>query len=246
MNRTDWKLWDNITFKTLGYRKNFDLISQNENIITQYDGMVSELRITKRKPPIPVGEYGFSVWNIELGKKLGVDLKKLIKDHEIENIYSELVAMINKGVLNIEDYSKVVFVNTFILNEAYRKHGITQEFTEMLYRDFYCDNVAIVMLVKPFQENTIDSEYYLQHKAVVLKNRFDGLDARTVSAREYYGLDALMEKNDKELNDYKLFNIASKSGFSRLNESHLFLFSPEKTVERMKEKIEFSQVAETK
>lgn len=246
MNRTDWKLWDNITFKTLGYRKNFDLISQNENIITQYDGMVSELRIIKRKPPIPVGEYGFSVWNIELGKKLGINLKKLIKDHEIENIYSELVTMINKKILNIEDYNKVVFVNTFILNSGYRKHGITEEFTEMLYRDFYYDNVAIVMLVKPFQNNTIDAEYYLQHKAVILKNKLNGSDALKVSAREYYGLDELMKKNDRELNDYKLFNVASKCGFSRLNDSYLFLFSPEKVIERMKKKIEFSQIIETK
>ena len=246
MNRTDWKLWDNLTFKTLGYRKNFDLISNNENIITQYDGMVSELRIVQRKPPVPVGEYGFSVWNIELGKKLGVDLNKLIKDHEIENIYHELVAMIYEGEIDIEQYKKVVFVNTFILNKKYRKHGITQEFIEMLFRDFYSDDVAIVMLVKPFQNNTIDSEHYLQHKAVVLRNRFDGLDAQTVSAREYYGLDELMEKNDRELNDYKLFNVANKCGFSRLDDSYLFLFSPEKVTERMKEKIEYSQVVETK
>ncbi len=246
MNRTDWNLWDSIIFKTLGYRKNFDLISNNENIITQYDGMVSELRITTHQSPVPIGEYGFSVWNIEMGKQLGVDLNKLIKDYEIENIYSELVTMIYEGEINIEEYKRVVFVHNFILNNNYRKRGITEEFTEMLYRDFYSDDVAIVVLVQPFQNNTIDSEHYLQHKAVLLKNRPDGRDKRLVSAREYYGLDELMGKNDRELNDYKLFNVASKCGFSRLDDSYLFLFSPEKIIERMKEKIKFSQVPETK
>lgn len=246
MNRTDWNLWGDITFKTLGYRKNFDFINNNESIITQYEGMISEIRVSDRLYPRPVGEYGFSVWNIELGKQLGVNLNKLIKEHEIENTYSELVKIIEDNEINVRDYKKIVLVNTFILNKNYRKHGITEEFTEMLYRDFYCDGIAIIMLVKPFQNNPIDCDYYLNKRNVILKDNIDFPNPQKVSSRKYYDLDELMEKNDNEINDYKLFNVASKCGFSRLNDSYLFLFSPEKTVERMKEKIEFSQVADTK
>jgi hypothetical protein len=246
MNKIDWNLWDNITFKTLGYRKNFDMVSNNENIITQYDGMINEVRILTRQYPRPVGEYNFSVWNIELGKKFGVNIYNLIKDFEVENTYGELVELIREGDIDIEDYKKIVFVNTMILNKDYRKRGITQEFIEMLYRDFYDEGVAIIMLVKPFQDNTMDVDYYLNHKAVALKDSIDNPKTTIVSGRVYYGLNELVDKTDTELNEYKLFNVASKCGFSRIDESHLFLFSPEKTIERLEEKINFSQEVEFK
>jgi len=95
MKRLDWNLWNNITFKTQAYRKNFDVINRNENFITEYDGMISEIRVNKRKPPRLVGEYGFSVWNIGLGKRFAVDFNKLIKEHAFENTYGELIKIIN-------------------------------------------------------------------------------------------------------------------------------------------------------
>ena len=244
MERQDIKLWSNLTFKTLGYRKNFDFVSTNENIITLYDGMVSEIRMTKRIPPRPVGEYSFSVWNIDLGNKLGVDLEELIKAHDTENTYSELFDVIKKDVIEVRDYKKIVLVHTFVLNEKYRQRGITEEFVEMLYRDFYCEETAIIMLVKPFQDNPIDADYYLNHKAVLIRENLNKADDFTVSAKQYYGLNELLEKNDTEINEYKLFNVATKCGFSRINESFLFLFDPEKTLERMQKKLKNSQVVE--
>ena len=242
----DWNLWDNITFKTLGYRKNFDMVSNNENIITQYDGMINETRLLTRQYPRPVGEYNFSVWNIELAKKFGVDIYNLIKDYEVESTYGELIELIRNGDIDIMDYNKIVFVNTMILNKDYRKRGITEEFIEMLYRDFYTEGVAIIMLVKPFQDNASDVDYYLNQNAVALKNSIDNPEPKIVSARVYYGLNELLDKTDTELNEYKLFNVANKCGFSRIDESHLFQFSPDKTIERLKEKIEFSQEFEPK
>ena len=234
-----------MTFKTLGYRKNFDLIDNNENIITLYDGMVSEIRLEKRIPPRPVGEYGFSVWNIELGKKFDIDLEKLIKAHDSENTYSELFDVIKKDVIEVRDYKKIVLVHTFILNKEYRKRGITEEFIEMLYRDFYCEDTAIIMLVKPFQDNPIDADFYFNRKAVLIKDSLNKAMDFSVTATEYYGLDELAGKTDTEMNEYKLFNVASKCGFERINDSFLFIYSPAKTLERMQKKLSYSQQVES-
>jgi len=244
MKRRDWNLWNNITFKTKGYRKNFDIVNTNEKFITEYDGTVSEIRLEERKPPRPIGEYGFSVWNIGLGKKFGVDFNKLIKEHELEDTYRELIRVIMKKEIDVSDYKKIVLVHTFILNKDYRKRGITEEFIEMLYQDFYSDDIAIIMLVKPFQDNLIDSDFYFNRKYVLVREALNDKGI-AVPATEYYSLNELREKNDTEINEYKLFAVAHKCGFQRINESYLFLFSPQKIEKRWKEKEKFSQRVET-
>lgn len=244
MKRKDWKLWSNVSFKTQGYRKNFDIINTNENFITEYDGSISEIRLEERKPPRPIGEYGFSVWNIGLGSKFAVDFKKLVKEHAFEDSYKELVRMIKKNKIDIDSYKKIVLVHTLVLNKDYRKRGVTEEFVEMLYRDFYCDDVAIIMLVKPFQDNLIDADFYFNRKHVLIKEELRG-HAIAVPATEYYSLNELLEKTDTEINEYKLFAAAQKCGFQRINESYLFLFTPEKIEERLAKKQKLSQRVET-
>lgn len=243
MERQDWNLWNNITFKTQGYRKNFDIINTNEKFITEYEGTISELRIDERKPPRPVGEYSFSVWNIELGEKFDVDFNKLVKQHGADDLYKELIESVINNEFNIHDYKKIVLVQTLVLNKNYRKHGITEEFIEMLYRDFYCNDVAIIMLVKPYQNNLVNTEYF-KHKKVIVNETLKAVNAIGVPATEYYSLNELLNNEDIELNEYKLFAVANKCGFQRLNNSHLFLLSPEKIGARMLEKQEFSQQVE--
>jgi hypothetical protein len=242
MDSKDWNLWSNITFKTQGYRKNFDLVTDNENIITEYEGTISEIRLKEQKPPIVVGEYGFSVWNIVLGKKFGVNINELIEKHHIENTYAELIEVVRKKDFIINEYKKVVLIHTFILKKDYRKRGITQEFVEMLYRDFYCENIAIVALVKPFQDNPIDSDYYFNRKSVQVKESFKITEGISVPAIVYYSLQELIENKDKEMTEYKLFSVASKCGFNRIDDSFLFLLSPEKTIERMEEKHQYINI----
>jgi len=232
MDRKDINLWSKFTFKTLGYRKNFNLISDNDNFITLYDGMISEIRLKERKPPRPVGEYRFSILNIELGLKFNVDFRKLIKEHTIENDYAELI----DNEININKYKKIVLLHTFILNKDYRKRGTTEEFIEMLFRDFYSEDVAIIVFVKPFQNNTVDADYYFNTKEVAISETLNRRDTHNVPAIDYYSLRELNEKDDIELNEYKLFNVAQRCGFKRINESHLFIYSPEKTIVRMNEK----------
>jgi hypothetical protein len=244
MDSKDWKLWNNITFKTQGYRKNFDFVNDDENIITEYEGSVSEVRIAEQKPPIIVGEYGFSIWNIDLGLKFGVNFDKLIKEHAIENTYAELRQMILKKEVDIHEFKKVVLIHTFILRKDYRKRGITEELIEMFYRDFYCKNTAIIALIKPFQDNPIDADFYYKRKSVMVKESIKPLEVTKVPAFEYYQLNEFMEKTDRETNEYKLFSIGNKCGFSRIDGSYLFTYSPDKTVERMMAKREYAKINE--
>lgn len=239
MNKTDWNLWNNITFKTQCYRKNFDLINLNENFITEYDGTISEIRLTKHIPPRHIGEYGFSVWNIGLGNDFNVDFKKLIKEHAFETTYEELFHMIKKNKINIEDYKKIVLIHTLIIHEDYRKHGVVDEFVEMLYRDYHENDVAIIILVKPFQDNPIDNDFYFNHKVVMVRDSLDVKEATGVPAKEYYSLNKLVKNDDTEINEYKLFAIANRCGFNRINESHLFIYTPDKTIKRMKKKMKY-------
>lgn len=238
----DWGLWSNVTFKTEGYRRNFDLINDNENFITEYDGTIYETRIEKRLPPVTIGEYGFSMWNLSLGRKFGVDFKKLIREHRIEDSYNELFRVIRNKDIDINNYKKIILVHTFILRKDYRKHGITEEFIEMLYRDFYCEDVAIIILVKPFQNNPIDADFYLKQKSVIVKEKIGSSNVINISATEYYSLNELIENNDTELIEYKLFAIASRCGFMRIDNSYLFILTPEKTIERIKEKYNHSKL----
>ena len=240
----DLKLWNNITFKTQGYRKNFDLINTNEKFITEYEGAIAELRMEERKPPRPVGEYRFSVWNIELGEKFDVDFIELIKRHSADDLYRELIGMIKKHEFTIRKYKKIVLVHSFVLSKEYRKKGITEEFVEMLYNDFYCENVAIVVLAKPFQDDDVSMEYF-KYKKVLVKESLKGFDAVGVQAMKYYSLEELLKNDDTEINEYKLFAVANRCGFQRINESHLFYFSPEKIEERMRNKQILSQSIET-
>jgi hypothetical protein len=236
MNKNNWNLLSNITFKTQNYHRNFDLINVNENFITEYDGTISEVRLNKRKPPRPVGKYGFSIWNIGLGEKFAVDFNLLIKDHAFEDTYHELINIIKKNEININKYNKIVLIHTLILNKDYRKQGITEEFIEMMYRNFYAKDVAIIMLVKPFQDNSIDADFYLNHKRIIIKDSLSNENNINISAFEYYSLNELLEKNDVELNEYKLFNVANRCGFQRINDSYLFIFKPKKIENRISKK----------
>jgi len=244
MKKEDWALWDNITFKTHGYSKNFDLIITNESFITEYDGEISEIRIQEKKPPIMIGEYGVSVWNIELGDKFGTDFNELLKKHVFENTYEELLYLIEKNDFHLHNYKKIVLVHTVILRKDYRKRGLSEELVEMLYRNFYSEDVVIIMLVKPFQDNLIDSDYYFNRKEILIRESIKPLQQTIVSAAEYYSLNEFMEKDDIEMNEYKLFALANRCGFKRLGDSFLFILTPEKIIERMLKKQKYSKQLE--
>lgn len=242
MDTKKLELWEKITFKTEGYRKNNGFLNNDESIVTEYDGTITEVRLSTRKPPLTVGEYGFSVWNLKVARELNINVFELINEHSFETSYKQLKKIIKLNGLELDEYDKLVLVHTFIINQEYRKYDLSEEFTEMLYLDYYDDKTAIIALVMPFQDNDIDADHYLNKKLIPIRENFDPNDAIFISAREYYSLDDLIKKDDTEMNEYKLFAVASRCGFSRILESHLFLLDTDIALERMKKKKEFTEM----
>lgn len=234
MNIEDKHLWSNLSFKTRCYRKNFDLITDGENIITEYSGVINELRITERKPPNVIGEYGFSVWNIEHAKMLNINVNKLIKEYGVDNAYLELNYLIENGLFDVNKYKKIVIIHSLIIRKEYRKRGVTEEFIESIYRDYFDTNTLIIAYVIPVQNNSNEYDFYSNHNFIENINFIgDKGVIEKIPASEYYSLNELYNKEDVESNEYRVFSVAAKCGFERIAESHLFKFFPEKTLVRM-------------
>ena len=242
MNKDHYNLWNKITFRTVNYRKNFDLINENESFISEYSGLISEIRLSDNLPPVIVGEYGYSVWNIEFALKFGSDITTLLKHYKAENIYNELLDLVTEEKINVFNYKKIILIHNLVVHPKYRKLFITEEFVESIYREYSDDNVAIIALVMPIQYNEIDNEYFYKHNKVKIHNSFINQDDYTIiKASDYYSLDDLLEKTDVETNEYKLYALAAKCGFNRIDESHLFLFKPEKITNRINEKLKYTK-----
>ena len=244
MELAHWNIWELLTFKTNSYRKNFDLLIKDENIITEYTGTISLVRLKEKLPPLPIGEYSFSIWNFEIGKKVNADVHGLIKTYGEDNLYVEIIDMIKNDKFKTKDYHKIVFVHNLILRPEYRKKEITEEFIEFLYRDYFDDDVGIIAFVKPVQDNVIDMKFYQDNKTIRVRKTINSMEFDEILAYEYYGIEGLTEKDDTEINEYKMFSIAAKCGFSRINDSHLFIYSPEKTIERIEAKQKIIQEVE--
>ena len=237
IERKYWDIWDNITFKTISYHKNFDLVNDDESLITEYCGTISLIRLAEYKPPLLMGEFELSTWNFKLGRKFNANIDKLIKSHKNEFIYTELMNVIKNENIDVNNFNKIVFINDVVLRPEFRKLGLTEELVELLYREHYANDNAIIALVMPLQNNPTDKEYYFKEKFVELRLSLQNYnEIEVISSVEYYCLKDLLEKKDAEINEYKLFSVATKCGFTRIGESYLFQYSPEKTIQRMIEK----------
>jgi len=215
-----------ITFRTTTYNKNFDIIGKYESFITEHTGVISLVRIGEEKPATQIGEYYISSFNFELAKKCDIDLTKSILKHKNEDSYNDLINLIKNNELNLENYNKIIYINNFIIKPEYRKKGITEEFIEYLFRNFYDKKSLIICLVKPFQLINDDYDYFLKTKKIEVKSFIGEKSYKIVSAKEYYSLDDLKNVKDIELNKYKLFALAVKCGLNRINDSYIFAFNP--------------------
>lgn len=237
MNNINMELWNNLSFKTLSYRKNYDLNISNENIITECEGIISKITSDPQTLPLIIGEYQLSIWDIRICELLNIDAIELIKKYSIEETYKQFLNIINNKDIDIYRYDKILLIQTLILHPNYRKKGVVDEFIEMIYREYYNKRCAIIALVMPFQENVIDFDFYYNKRNVQIKEYVGKIiDTKLISSKEYYNLDELLEKKDNQSNQYRLYAIANRCGFYRLNDSDIFIFSPEKIVNRLLEK----------
>jgi hypothetical protein len=235
MKKENNELWKTLTFRTLSYGKNYDLFIENDNFIREYNGEINKVSISAKHPPLVIGEYTFSVWNFSLAEKFEVDLKPLFNSFEDQDTYAEIINNLN--ILNFDGINHLIVIHSLVVHPKFRKMGITEEFIEYIYRDFHTPQNKIIALVKPLQLNEIDFDYYFKQKTVKFREGI-GVDSpyRILPASKYFGLSEFLKKDDSELNDYKLFAVASKCGFKRIGESYIFKFNPKKTQERMKKK----------
>lgn len=226
----------NITFKTVSYHKNFDLLVNNEQFITEQNGEISLVRIKERKPPFLIGEYSISVWNFELARKFGVELNDVLKDFFIEEAYIELNNVIENDLIDLSQANKLIVLHNFLIHPDYRKRGVTEEFIEFLYRNYYSKNNKIIALVKPIQTNSVDFDFYSNIKTLKINQlNIDDSPYELIPASKYYKLKELNDF-DVEMSEYKLYSLAVKNGFNRIGETHLFDFNPEKIIKRITQK----------
>ena len=238
MNLEEYKLWNHLTFRTLSYKRNFDLININECFITEHTGTISEINIVDSLPPTIVGEYGYSVWDIGLANKFNVDVTKLIKKYRFEDTYSELLRLKKEKSFDFTKVNKLILIHNLVIHPKYKKRGVTDELIENFYREFHDDQNAIIALIKPLQDNEIDNEHFYNKNIIRIKQ--DLLDPNSytdIKACEYYSLDDLKLKTDTETNELKLYALASKIGFTRIDDSYLFILLTNHVMNRMKTKL---------
>lgn len=233
-------LWNRLTFKTVNYSKNFDTIIKNENYITEHEGVITEVRIDDNKPPFIAGEYGFSVFNLKFSRLYNIDLNNVVEEYGDMDSYSELHKLIENNIINFKNIDRLILIHRFMLHSNYRKKEVFDEFIEYMFRDYvFNTNNKMLMLVKPIQLNHMDWDLYKRGKNIKVKHQIGkNSDYDMIPSYQYYGLDEFIKKEDDEFNEYKLFSIASRCGFVRLDDSYLFEFKEDKILRRFEKKNE--------
>jgi len=212
---------NNISYKINSYPNNNDLAYYNDCYITNHDGFIYLKNFDNNNMPQLIGEFFISTLNIEIIKQLNVNIINVFKNYTNEILYSELLKVIYQKELNIFKYSNIVIVQSLVIKKEYRKKKIFNDFVEMLFREYYNNNTLIILLVLPFQKNPIDYKYYKQKKQII-KTKSNDI---TINAFDYYNLYEFEQTNDDELCELKLFSHASKMGFSRISNTHIFILN---------------------
>lgn len=224
----------NLSFNNKLYKTNYDLIIPNDNIITESDGTIYKLRINEKKPPLFVGEYNLSIWNLKLGYLLNADIQEMIKKFSQQESYIELNNIINDKSFDINNYNKLIIIHSVVIKKEYRKNDVLNELIESIYREYNDDKTAILMYVKPIQYNKLEFELFSKIK------EYDYNDDThlKISGKEYYSLNELDANTDAELNELKLFQRVHDCGFDRIENSKLFMLSEDFILNRIITKID--------
>lgn len=228
----NFNIHNGLSFKVKSYGRNYDFFTLYDSFFKYDEGVISLSRNEINKQPKVIGEFSITKWNFELADKLNIDLCEFIK-LEKEDSYSDFIKLMDSEMINLNEYSNVVLVNSLIVQENYRKHGISGEFFEYLYRTYYNNNTLVLVLVKPLQSVVSDYLYYLNEKIVKIKPNVEKSETIEIPAFEYYGVNNLSKFDDTEMNDYKLFNVGVKGGLSRIGDTYLFKINEDAMLNRI-------------
>ena len=224
-------LWKDITFKNTSYRKNYDLASPNDSIVTECNGTIHKTNTNLKEPAILIGEYAISIWDLRLGQLLTKRILDILKYYKNETVYSSLIKEIKRGNVQIDNYDRLVIVHSLIIHPNYRKNSLPEEFLEMVYREWYHDKCIIIIHTKPIQYNKGNYDYYFNHLKV---EPMKGIEP--TPAVDYYGLSSFIADKDEERDHYRVYGVAKRCGMNRVGRSNLFTLSPEWSINRVIQK----------
>jgi hypothetical protein len=227
-------LWRTIKFKHTAHSSNYDILSDSDNLITEYTGEIVKLRFTDNKPPLPIGDFSFSIWDFGLDKQLNNELIKIMGDYiELKNHpYKSIFNIINEGKLNLKTINKLVIIHSLIIHPSFRSKGVSQEFIEFIYK-LYGDNDNNIILLNatPIQYNEEDFDYYNNFKSIEIKDDLK-LPAIIIKAKEYYNFNTL-SSGDEETDLYKIWGVASKCNFNHIEGTNIFILNKNGVLNRL-------------
>lgn len=240
---------ENIVFKSTSYNRNYDFGMKYDSYVTTTQGYINYIRTDVHKPTMPIGEYMYNVFNVNLAKKCNVNFMTLLNEWcETNEVYIDFLNLIKSKSINISKYNKIVYISSLILNDKFRNKGICKEFLTNISKEFYGENTLILCLVKPFQTVKDDYEYFIGERTIEVKTyqKDDNLsefeqDVRMINnvsknkitiykipALRYYNLESGIYLSDLELSYYKLYAHALNLGLERIQETNIFILNPEK------------------
>ena len=232
-NFDNMKLWHMLKFKDNAHLSNFDILTENDNLIVEHTGEIIKLRFLEDKPPLPIGDFSYSIWNFKFDKMINNNLLSIMKDYmgNENHPYVDLYRILSDKTLNIQNIDRLIVIHTLILHEDYRKKNIPEEFVEFIYKQFNNDKDIVICNTTPIQHNFEDFDYYNNFKSIEIKNSLN-LPATIIKAKDYYKINELASDDD-EIDLYKVYGVASRCGFNRIEETNLFILNTNRVLNRM-------------
>ena len=227
-------LWRTIKFKHTAHSSNYDMLSDSDSLITEYTGEIIKLRFVDNKPPLPIGDFSFSVWDFNLDRKLNNDLINVmgeyldLKNHPYKSIYN----IIKEDKISLKSINKLIIIHSFILHPSFRGKGLAEEFTEFVYKLYGIDDYNIILLnATPIQYNEEDYDYYNNFKSIEIKDDLKS-PATIIKAKEYYNF-ANLTSGDEETDLYKVWGVASKCNFNHIENTNIFILNKNGALNRL-------------
>lgn len=202
-----------------------------------YDGFIYDEN-DESKPRNPIGQFAILEYNNILASYFDVKIPDII-DGNID-ILKEFHEYYTSNYDKIkEKYERVYLVYPLILKEEYKKHNITQEFVNYIFKSHYSINNLILFLVSPIQSNKENYNIIKDYGEVEIIENLDSEKTKWVKTVDYYEMEKLKNKyDDMEYSTYKLYSLANKCGLKRIDNTNLFFLSEKSIIEKISENLQ--------
>lgn len=233
----------NIVFKSTSYDRTYDFDLEYDSYVKTILGYINYIQVNVHRPTMPIGEYMYNVFNVALAKINRVNFMNLLNSYcETNEIYVDLIDLLKSNKIDVNQYNKIVYIPTIILNEKFRNKNVVSEFIKYIKREFYGENVLILFLVKPFQQIEDDFNYFCSERTIEIKSYHKCCDLEEfeanvreinnkskhtitiykIPALRYYNLNGEMFNIDHEISQYKLYAHAQKLGLIKIDDGNIF------------------------